>query len=56
MNAHCFNHRRLAAAFAAAFFSLSALEGERAGVRCWRFTRDPEFKALAKEIKINWLR
>ena len=57
MNAHCFNHRRLAAAFAAAFFSLSALEGERAGVRCWRpIIGDPEFKALEKEIKIAWLK
>ena len=27
-----------------------------AGVSCWRLTSDPEFKALAKEIKINWLK
>ena len=41
---------------AATLPSLSASQGERAGVRCWRFTGDPEFKALEKEIKINWLR
>ena len=52
----CFNCC-LADAFAAAFFSLSALEGERAGVRCWRpIIGDPEFKALEKEIKIAWLK
>ena len=58
MNAICFHHRRsLAAAFAAALPSLSALEGERAGVRCWLFVPDnPEFKALKKEIKIGWLK
>ena len=27
-----------------------------AGVRCTLSTGDPEFKALDKEIKINWLR
>ena len=58
MNAICFHHRRsLAAAFAAALPSLSALEGERAGVRCWLFVPgDPEFMALEREGKINWLK
>ena len=41
---------------AAAFLSLSASQGERAGVRCWRLTGDPEFKALEKEIKVHWLK
>jgi len=40
----------------AALFSLSASQGERAGVRCWRRTGDPEFKPLEKEIKVNWLK
>lgn len=41
---------------AAALLSLSALEGERAGVRCWRLPGDPEFKPLEKESKIVWLK
>jgi hypothetical protein len=40
----------------AALPSLSASDGERAGVRCWLFVGDPEFKALEKEIKVVWLK
>ena len=41
---------------AATLPSLSASQGERAGVRCFFGTGDPEFKALEKEIKIHWLK
>ena len=41
---------------AAALPSLSASDGERVGVRCSLSTADPDFKALEKEIKINWLK
>jgi ribonuclease VapC len=46
----------LADAFAAALFSLSAAQGERAGVRCFFGTGDPEFKAQGKAITIHRLK
>ena len=48
-------HSDLPDAFAAALFSLSASQGERAGVRSLP-TGVPEFKPLEKEIKISWLK
>lgn len=56
MNARCSNHRPLADAFAAALYSLSASQGERAGVRCFFGTGDPEFIALGKAITILLLK
>jgi hypothetical protein len=41
---------------AAAFLLLSASQGGRVGVRCWRLTGDPEFKALERAIKVHWLK